>query len=83
MSFNILPCISYKTTRDLSRGACIPVKYHVKMCHADMGVTSKGFHTSPPGSSCCPVLGVFETGCNSQQFFQVGSPQSHCSAPHS
>ena len=58
MLFNILPCIGRKSTRDFSRGACIPVTYHVNMHYADMGVTSKGFHTSLPESSCYTVLGV-------------------------
>ena len=58
MLFNILPCISRKTTRGLGRGACIPVMYPVNMHHADTGVTSKGVHTSPQGSSCYTVLEV-------------------------
>ena len=61
MLFTILSCMGRKTTRDFGRGACIPVTYHVNMHHADMGgygVTSKGFRTSPPGSSCHTVLGV-------------------------
>ena len=57
MLFNILPCISRNTTRDLGRGACICATYHVSMHHADMGVNSNAFHTSPPGSSCYTVLG--------------------------
>ena len=36
MLFNILPCISRTTTRDLGRGACIPVTYHLNMRHADI-----------------------------------------------
>ena len=75
MSFNILQCRSHETTRDLGRGACIPVTYHVNMHHANMGVTSKvstQVHWDP---AITPCWEWFETGCNSRQFFQAGSPR--------
>ena len=44
--FNILPCISLKTNKDLGR-VCIPVTYHVNMHHARYRGELKRFPHKP------------------------------------
>ena len=60
------------------------VTFHLNMHHVRFGGELKNVSTqSHPNQAIRLSWGWFEMRCNNRQFFQVGSPQSHCIAPHS